>query len=292
MFVGTDLVAERHSHSTASLVISLDGPFRARLEEGEWTEHDALLASPEAVKEVDGRGRTLAVLLIDPETQSYQRLSHWFETGARYGALPAAALERLRRQALRLLEKNPDRFWRNAIRGLARPGAAARPRDPRISDALQLIRRRMPAKPTVADLAEAVGLSEGRLIHLFREQMGFSLGKYTQWLRVRDAMLSIAAGGNMTDAALDAGFADSAHLSRVFRAMFGVPPSAVLRPSRVLSIVVRPPLDEEITAPYQQTDVDRWMNAIETRNELADDPPSGRYSRAARVSRSVGAMRV
>jgi AraC-like DNA-binding protein len=36
-----------------------------------------------------------------------------------------------------------------------------------------------------------------------------------------------AAGGSLTDAAHEAGFADSAHLSRTFRRMFGVAPSSL-----------------------------------------------------------------
>ena len=39
-------------------------------------------------------------------------------------------------------------------------------------------------------------------------------------------------GANLTEAAHLAGFADSAHLSRTFRAMFGVAPSLLFKPSQ------------------------------------------------------------
>lgn len=53
--------------------------------------------------------------------------------------------------------------------------------------------------------------------------------RYVLWLRLRRAVREVAAGANLTEAAVSAGFSDSAHLSRVFRATFGLPPSALLR---------------------------------------------------------------
>ncbi len=48
------------------------------------------------------------------------------------------------------------------------------------------------------------------------------------WARIKRAVRATQRGANATEAALDAGFSDSAHLSRTFRAMFGLPPSLVL----------------------------------------------------------------
>jgi len=42
------------------------------------------------------------------------------------------------------------------------------------------------------------------------------------WLRLMRAVERFAAGASLTDAAHEAGFADSAHLSRTFRRMFGI----------------------------------------------------------------------
>ena len=52
--------------------------------------------------------------------------------------------------------------------------------------------------------------------------------RYVLWMRLRLAAQEVSAGANLTRAAISAGFADSAHLSRVFRQTFGLPPSALL----------------------------------------------------------------
>jgi len=78
-------------------------------------------------------------------------------------------------------------------------------------------------------LAAQVGLSPSRLRHLFRQGTGVSLGNYLRWQRLLSALRQSAEGLSLTEAAHAAGFADSAHLSRFFRASFGLKPSEVLR---------------------------------------------------------------
>jgi AraC-like DNA-binding protein len=78
-------------------------------------------------------------------------------------------------------------------------------------------------------LAELANLSPSRFSHWFVEQTGLPLRSYRKWLRLEMALHHLAHGGNLTDAAHSAGFADSAHLSRTFREMFGMNPAALLR---------------------------------------------------------------
>ena len=52
---------------------------------------------------------------------------------------------------------------------------------------------------------------------------------YLAWLRLQRAAAAIVAGTPLATAALDAGFADAAHMSRTFRRMLGMAPS-MLRP--------------------------------------------------------------
>jgi AraC-like DNA-binding protein len=65
--------------------------------------------------------------------------------------------------------------------------------------------------------------------HLFFEQMGISCLRYVLWLRLLDAIEAASCGASATEAAQEAGFSDAAHLTRTFRRMFGIPPSAVFR---------------------------------------------------------------
>jgi AraC-like DNA-binding protein len=76
-------------------------------------------------------------------------------------------------------------------------------------------------------LAAAVGLSPGRLMHAFTDSIGIALRPYLLWLKLQRAAAAIAGGAPLAEAAVASGFADAAHMSRTFRRMFGMPPSAL-----------------------------------------------------------------
>jgi AraC-like DNA-binding protein len=101
-----------------------------------------------------------------------------------------------------------------------------------VSHACTLIRGSLDGQITLAALAKAVCLSSSRLAHRFREATGVPLRRYVLWCRLRAAAEAAMRGSNLTEAAHLAGFADSAHLSRTFRAMFGVTPSLLFKRGR------------------------------------------------------------
>ncbi len=83
------------------------------------------------------------------------------------------------------------------------------------------------------ELAAAVGMSPSRLGHLFSEQLGLTFPVWRRWARLQHALSQVADGATLTAAAHGSGFADSAHLTRACRAMFGITPSqavTALRP--------------------------------------------------------------
>ena len=99
--------------------------------------------------------------------------------------------------------------------------------DRRVLRAIRMLSDRIDDPPTLGEAAAAVGLSPGRFQHLFVAETGLPYRGYALWLRLGRAVDVFAAGGSLTDAAHDAGFADSAHLSRTFRRMFGLAPSSL-----------------------------------------------------------------
>jgi AraC-like DNA-binding protein len=90
----------------------------------------------------------------------------------------------------------------------------------------------------VEALADSIHLSPTRLVHLFKEQTGVPIRRFRQWHRMKAVAALVAAGENLTDAALNAGFSDSAHFSRAFRNMFGMKPSFFFNRSADIQIII------------------------------------------------------
>jgi len=99
---------------------------------------------------------------------------------------------------------------------------APEPLDPRIAKSLQLMAGQAPF--SLEELAEHLGLSYYRLSHLFSQSLGISLRQFMQWRKVT-VTASLLATRSITEVAHEAGFTDSAHLSRTFQEIYGIPPS-------------------------------------------------------------------
>jgi AraC-like DNA-binding protein len=101
--------------------------------------------------------------------------------------------------------------------------------DPRIKLVIQQIIADPGGRLSAAQLAQGVGLSESRFLHLFTGETGVPLRRYRLWCAMGTALRAIAQGASLTSAALDAGFSSSAHFSAAFREMFGMEPSRLAR---------------------------------------------------------------
>lgn len=97
--------------------------------------------------------------------------------------------------------------------------------DPRLLNAMNTLRDRSVPMPA---LAATAGLSPQRLRALARQQLGMPLARWRAWERLRRAAEALRAGQSLADAAVTAGYADQAHLTRQMREMMGLTPAAVL----------------------------------------------------------------
>jgi AraC-like DNA-binding protein len=108
---------------------------------------------------------------------------------------------------------------------VAIPGAAAPPIDRRVRMVIEALQGDPAARSSLAELAELAGLSQSRLAHLFRHDVGLPVRQYRLTLRMEEALREIAAGASLSRAAYAAGFADPAHFCRICKRMFGRAPS-------------------------------------------------------------------
>jgi len=86
-----------------------------------------------------------------------------------------------------------------------------------------------------SELAEEVGLPNGRLQQLFKEKSLMSIRKYRLWQRLKYACELSSRQDNLSDIARLSGFYDSAHFSKAFRGAFGKTASSFIGPSNDVS---------------------------------------------------------
>lgn len=99
---------------------------------------------------------------------------------------------------------------------------------PEIADAVRAIyadpMRRMPQ----GELARRLGMERTQALRRFRAATGQSFREFKRWSAMQFAAQQMKQGALVRTAAMDAGFADTAHLSRAFRETFGLTPSAAI----------------------------------------------------------------
>ena len=96
---------------------------------------------------------------------------------------------------------------------------------PVLTEAIRLATTTCSGPPDLTVLARQVSISPSRLGHLYAEHLGLSYPVWRRWVRLQHAMTAVRHGASLTAAAHRAGYADSAHLSRTTRAMFGLTPT-------------------------------------------------------------------
>jgi AraC-like DNA-binding protein len=78
------------------------------------------------------------------------------------------------------------------------------------------------------ELARRLRMERTRALRCFKAATGQTFREFKKWSALQQAAQLMAQGALVRTAAMDAGFADTAHLSRVFREGFGLTPSAAI----------------------------------------------------------------
>lgn len=160
----------------------------------------------------DGRGGATAVYVDARVDLAHRRLL----AAARGGDIEYAVTEELLR-LIAVAAGRPTGRPRTADRVLV---AAAR----------EAIMEGAPESAGLCSLARLLNTSPYRLSRAFSQQMGVSLTRYRNRVRVGWAMDRLAEGGaGLADMAADLGFADQAHLTRTVREHLGHTPTALRR---------------------------------------------------------------
>lgn len=227
----------RHSHEQAFFCLVLDGYYRERygLKAIEYQSFTMLFHPPGMTHEDEIGRRNTRLFSIELQPQ-------WMDRLREYSAAPPTSID-LHGGELVWLGTRLYREYRelNACSPLAIEGLvlemlaiAARTRETLekrapawLSRAVDLLHAEFHQNLTVSQVAAEVGVHPFHLSKVFRQFHHQTIGEYAHKLRVHFACQQLAQPeADLSDVALQAGFADQSHFTRVFKQVTGLTPGA------------------------------------------------------------------
>jgi AraC-like DNA-binding protein len=220
LYAGPSLDLGPHSGSVWCLAVGIGGPLTVATSDCTILDAHSVLIPPRLTHQLTCRGSGLVSCYLEPASSRAD--AGRFKFGGWHGNIGVGHLAEERLQVAPDDDESACRWL-----DLAAP-AAHQVVDPRISAAARRIRDEPAATISSRELAAEAGLSESRFLHLFRDELGTTLRRYRLWVRLMQAGAAIAAGDNLTAAAVKAGFASPSHLADRFKTTFGLSASQLL----------------------------------------------------------------
>jgi AraC-like DNA-binding protein len=220
LYAGPSLNLAPHSGSVWCLAVGINGPLSVTSRRGTARDAHSVLIPPRLTHHLTCHGTGLVSCYLEPTSDRADASRLKFIQWRGDIGVGHVDEERLR---FTPTDDESASHWLD----LAAP-AAHRTIDPRIAQAASRIRDDPAAAISSRELAAEAGLSESRFLHLFRDELGTSVRRYRMWVRLTHAGRAIAAGDNLTTAAMKAGFASPSHLADRFKATFGLSASQLL----------------------------------------------------------------
>lgn len=195
-------------------------PHDCEVREGEDLTYRCLYPAPEALADAAAQladrpaDSTLFLAPVIADDHTARLVAALFEAQTEC-APPLARQSLLAALLARTVTRHVTRPVRPAP-AVAAPASVARARD--------YLHSRWAEAVSLEELAAVAGLGTFHLLRLFARSYGLPPHAYQRQLRLTRAKRLIAAGHGLSQAALEAGFADQSHFTRAFKRAYGITP--------------------------------------------------------------------
>lgn len=241
--IGRGSGTSMHNHTAAQVVVALSGKLQVRMSpQASFSYCDAVLIPPKVNHRIIGSGSLEVMIWFDPATIEARTIR--LCTGSKLMPLSEGKIDIFQTQ-LSLLSSHLKtceeaiELSKIITQTLLPKYKSIKLIDERIVSVLKafqnssLLSQPYPLK----HLANKVNLSEGRLRHLFRQELGVTIQQYWIGYRLLAAIRRFNSYMSLTEIAYETGFADLAHFSHAFRASFGMTPSLAVKDSRYVQVM-------------------------------------------------------
>lgn len=217
IFIGHFFDNAEHKHHAIQLCTNLNSDLEISIGNTKNRGKSFLIAPDCPHKIIKNKGE-LFILFLDPETEAGKNLTNKYLSSEQFAELDLSFItdniyEPITPESVSCLIA--DLFKKLKIE-------QERELNPRVIEILELIEQSPLKKIKTGKIAKEFNLSESRIQHIFKEEVGISIQKFLLWKRIGSAVQLTKCSNDLTWIAHEAGFSDSAHFSRTFKQMFGV----------------------------------------------------------------------
>jgi AraC-like DNA-binding protein len=231
LYIGPLHQLPRHRFAANAVLVGLDDSFELACD-GPSERRSAAFVPGWQWHALDFHGGRAAVLFLEPGAHPHRRGD-------------ARALRRMIEGALRAREPG---LWAELFQSALNLDVRRRKVEARVANAARFLSAPAEERSSAVELAQRLGMSTSHIEHRFRQQVGVPMGAYRAWYRMQAASSLALLGRNLTELAHATGFYDSAHFSRLFHQMFGMPPSKVFTAGLTGAVVEAPWTDSDVSA--------------------------------------------
>lgn len=220
-----------HYHDTLQLVFDLDRTFKLKDKDSDWKEYSAAIIKDRHIHQLDSNNSIQLFLYLDKDSNYARQLTRKYLATQGINDLSKSDIRKLSNNFFKklLIESDCESLFRGymlILRHLIDLGTPAL-KDERVEKAIAFIAQSRDRQPTVKDVAAQVHLSESRIRHLFKEQVGQPIQNFMLWMKIVDSLNLIVKGSKVEDTAYATGFWDASHMNRSYKTLLGVTPGAI-----------------------------------------------------------------
>jgi AraC-like DNA-binding protein len=241
LFLGSNNTSiSEHKHPMIQLIICTNDFFSWKDTNGNWVEKKALLIAPNQTHQCNASGKKVLIIGVDPESIFGQFITNHHLKLAPIIDFPSSFLEKLKIDIINenIKDENWVKLYSNIklLFGFNTTKFPLKKTDERIKNVLNFISKHTHTKITTETLMNVSYLSESRLLHLFKQEMGLPVRNYILWHRLQLAFKEISKGHSLTEVAYITGFSDQSHLTKTFIKVIGASPSSLLKNSKFIQV--------------------------------------------------------
>ena len=219
-----EIETDFHAHPTFEMVYSKNGGIEIETSQEKFSNVHFGIIGPNIPHKISSQKGDVMMVMVECNLEYMFQFLSTFDIHLKDGIF--------------IEKEGEDRtFVINEIANLLREKCIPIASDDRVNKSLDYLNQSSSEyKTLMTELKSLTNLSDSRLSHLFKEELGISIKKYFVWSKLKRAFEKVLYDNkNMYEASIELGFYDQAHLSKAFKQMLGISPSDVYN-SRMIQV--------------------------------------------------------